>query len=57
MNTVNEIIQYCQYEIKKAKVEYHAGDITLSDLQRRTRAINNIIEFAVMKRSAQKQKG
>jgi len=57
MNTVNEIIQYCQHEIKKAKVEYRAGDITLSELQRRTRAINNIIEFAVMKRSVQKQKG
>ena len=52
---INDMIQYCQLEIKKAKAEYKAGRLTISELQRSTRAINNIISFAIMQRTNDKE--
>ena len=51
LEVLDDIIQYCQYEIKKAKLEHQAGNIALKELQRVARSLNNVSSFANMKKA------
>jgi len=55
MSAINDVIEYCQYEVKKAKREYSNDEITLVQLQRVCKSINNIMTFAHMKKNQHKE--
>ena len=55
MSAINDVVEYCQYEVKKAKLEYSKGEITLVQLQRVCKSINNIMFFAQMKKNQHKE--
>lgn len=40
-----DIIKYCQLEITKAKKEYKENKMTLAELQRLAKSLNNVIAF------------
>jgi hypothetical protein len=48
---LHNVIDYCNYEIMKAKSEYKKGDISLKELQRVAKSLNNVIATCVRIRS------
>lgn len=45
IDALADIIKYCQLEITKAKKEYKENKMTLPELQRLAKSLNNVIAF------------
>lgn len=45
IDALADIIKYCQLEITKAKKEYKENKMTLPELQRLAKSLNNVISF------------